>query len=216
MHKHAQAHTATPLQLTLPVSTGSNKQGEGMGGTRRGTVTGPGLASSRPPHTLTHRHSQEWYASRPPTPTLTPSASSCPNVVLPMPNSKGAEPQELEVPSVSAMCPAAKLVQDQALLATQPPGQPPDSHDSDTARGCLRCAPRPRPRASTTPVRLRRHLVSHTLVSYRVPTIWQPVHTEGEQQMVQHPSARASPPLPPPPPPGPPPRAWFGGVVFFL
>jgi hypothetical protein len=29
-----------------------------MGGTRRGTVTGPGLASSRPPHTLTHRHSQ--------------------------------------------------------------------------------------------------------------------------------------------------------------
>ena len=27
-----------------------------MGGTRRGT--GPGLASSRPPHTLTHRHSQ--------------------------------------------------------------------------------------------------------------------------------------------------------------
>ena len=54
----------------------------------------------------------------------------------------------LEVPSVrvSAMCPAAKLVQDQALLATQPPGQPPDSHDSDT--GCLRCAPRPRPRAS--------------------------------------------------------------------
>ena len=119
-------------------------------------------------------------------------------MVLPMPNSKGAEPQELEVPSVSAMCPAAKLVQDQALLATQPPGQPPDSHDSDT--GCLRCAPRPRPRASTTPVRLRRHLVSHTLVSYRVPTIWQPVHTEGEQQMVQHPSARASPPLPPPPP----------------
>jgi len=146
-------------------------------------------------HTVTHK----WYASRPPTPTLTPSASSCPNVVLPMPNSKGAEPQELEVPSVSAMCPAAKLVQDQALLATQPPGQPPDIHDSDT--GCLRCAPRPRPRASTTPVRLRRHLVSHTLVSYRVPTIWQPVHTEGEQQMVQHPSARASPPLPPPPPP---------------
>ena len=145
-------------------------------------------------HTVTHK----WYASRPPTPTLTPSASSCPNVVLPMPNSKGAEPQELEVPSVSAMCPAAKLVQDQALLATQPPGQPPDIHDSDT--GCLRCAPRPRPRASTTPVRLRRHLVSHTLVSYRVPTIWQPVHTEGEQQMVQHPSARASPPLPPPPP----------------
>ena len=93
-------------------------------------------------HTVTHK----WYASRPPTPTLTPSASSCPNVVLPMPNSKGAEPQELEVPSVSAMCPAAKLVQDQALLATQPPGQPPDSHDSDT--GCLRCAPRPRPRAS--------------------------------------------------------------------
>ena len=89
-------------------------------------------------HTVTHK----WYASRPPTPTLTPSASSCPNVVLPMPNSKGAEPQELEVPSVSAMCPAAKLVQDQALLATQPPGQPPDSHDSDT--GCLRCAPRPR------------------------------------------------------------------------
>ena len=144
-------------------------------------------------HTVTHK----WYASRPPTPTLTPSASSCPNVVLPMPNSKGAEPQELEVPSVSAMCPAAKLVQDQALLGTQPPGQPPDIHDSDT--GCLRCAPRPRPRASTTPVRLRRHLVSHTLVSYRVPTIWQPVHTEGEQQMVQHPSARASPPLPPPP-----------------
>ena len=93
-------------------------------------------------HTVTHK----WYASRPPTPTLTPSASSCPNVVLPMPNSKGAEPQELEVPSVSAMCPAAKLVQDQALLATQPPGQPPDIHDSDT--GCLRCAPRPRPRAS--------------------------------------------------------------------
>ena len=93
-------------------------------------------------HTVTHK----WYASRPPTPTLTPSASSCPNVVLPMPNSKGAEHQELEVPSVSAMCPAAKLVQDQALLATQPPGQPPDIHDSDT--GCLRCAPRPRPRAS--------------------------------------------------------------------
>ena len=91
-------------------------------------------------HTVTHK----WYASRPPTPTLTPSASSCPNVVLPMPNSKGAERQELEVPgpSVSAMCPAAKLVQDQALLATQPPGQPPDIHDSDT--GCLRCAPRPR------------------------------------------------------------------------
>ena len=89
-------------------------------------------------HTVTHK----WYASRPPTPTLTPSASSCPNVVLPMPNSKGAEHQELEVPSVSAMCPAAKLVQDQALLATQPPGQPPDSHDSDT--GCLRYAPRPR------------------------------------------------------------------------
>jgi hypothetical protein len=31
-------------------------------------------------------------------------------------------------------------------LATQPPGQPPDSHDSDM--GCLRCAPRPRPLAS--------------------------------------------------------------------
>ena len=159
-------------------------------------------------HTVTHK----WYASRPPTPTLTPSASSCPNVVLPMPNSKGAEPQELEVPSVSAMCPAAKLVQDQALLATQPPGQPPDIHDSDT--GCLRCAPRPRPRASTTPVRLRRHLVSHTLVSYRVPTIWQPVHTEGEQQMVQHPSARASPPLPPPPASAP--HASVAFVVFIV
>ena len=159
-------------------------------------------------HTVTHK----WYASRPPTPTLTPSASSCPNVVLPMPNSKGAEPQELEVPSVSAMCPAAKLVQDQALLATQPPGQPPDIHDSDT--GCLRCAPRPRPRASTTPVRLRRHLVSHTLVSYRVPTVWQPVHTEGEQQMVQHPSARASPPLPPPPASAP--HASVAFVVFIV
>jgi len=84
-------------------------------------------------------------------------------------------------------------------LATQPPGRPLDSHDSDM--GCLRCAPRPRPRASKPRQYARRHLVSlsHTLVSYRVPTIWQPVHTEGEQQMVQHPSARASPPLAPPP-----------------
>ena len=68
----------------------------------------------------------------------------------------------------------------------------------------------------TTPVRLRRHLVSlsHTLVSYRVPTIWQPVHTEGEQQMVQHPSARASPPLPPPPASAP--HASVAFVVFIV
>ena len=84
MHKHAQAHTATPLQLTLPVSTGSNKQGEGMEGDR----DRPGVGIVK---TASHTH----------TPSLTSGTPADPR----RPHSR---PQQAVVQTWSCRCQTAR------------------------------------------------------------------------------------------------------------